>query len=184
MFQLDPRLQADTIYLGDFPLSSLLLLNEQTYPWFILVPRREGIREIHHLSEVDQSQLWRESAILARWMETSFKFDKLNVAVLGNIVSQLHLHHVARRVGDPTWPGPVWGQRPPVPYVEEQIDVIVKQVKKGLAEYLVGCNCSAKCAGDARGKGVCRPDGDSQAPGMGSCGPWNGRHRHISTRSE
>lgn len=138
MFELDPRLQADTIMLGDFPLCRLLLMNEQTYPWFILVPRRVGIREIHHLSEADQQLLWQESAQLAAWLESSFSFDKLNVAALGNVVSQLHLHHVGRSVGDPTWPGPVWGQRSPVPYAAAEITKIRQKVKIGLSGLNVG----------------------------------------------
>ncbi|NOY13186.1 MAG: HIT domain-containing protein [Deltaproteobacteria bacterium] len=137
MFELDPRLQADTIPLGDFPLCRLLLMNEQSYPWFILVPRREKSREIHRLSETDQGQLWRESARLSRWMESAFKFDKLNIAALGNVVSQLHLHHVGRRIGDPAWPGPVWGQHPPVPYAEDRIGLVVRQVKVDLADLLI-----------------------------------------------
>ena len=137
MFQLDPRLQRDTIHLGRFPLSRLLLMNESTYPWFILVPERAGIREIHHLSEPDRLQLWRESAQLSRWLEEAFACDKLNVAALGNIVSQLHLHHVARRQGDPAWPGPVWGFRPAVPYPPEEIDRIRMLVRNGLAGDLV-----------------------------------------------
>jgi diadenosine tetraphosphate (Ap4A) HIT family hydrolase len=137
MFQLDPRLQNDTITLGDFPLCRLLLMNDATYPWFILVPRREQIREIHHLSEADQAQLWLESARLSGWLEAAFSFDKLNVAALGNIVSQLHLHHVGRRTTDPTWPGPVWGQHPAKPYADDQIDSIKRQVKTDLIDFLV-----------------------------------------------
>lgn len=137
MFELDPRLQNDTITLGDFPLCRLLLMNDSTYPWFILVPQREDCREIHRLTEEDQQQLWRESVILARWMEASFEFDKLNVAALGNVVSQLHLHHVGRRTDDPTWPGPVWGQHPPKPYAAGQIETIRQSAVSGLAE-LVG----------------------------------------------
>lgn len=137
MFQLDSRLQKDTIVLGDFPLCRLLLMNDAAYPWFILVPRRAGSREIHRLAETDQALLWQESARLAGWMESAFEFDKLNVAALGNVVSQLHLHHVGRSVGDPTWPGPVWGQRPPQPYAEEQIVDIVKKVKTEFAAYFI-----------------------------------------------
>lgn len=111
-------------------------MNERTYPWFILVPQREGVIELHHLSEADQQQLWRESALLARWMEASFAFDKLNVAALGNIVNQLHLHHVARSQGDPAWPGPVWGQRPPVPYPEEELVRIRQLVVAGFGRQL------------------------------------------------
>jgi len=136
MFELDPRLQADTITIGDFPLCRLLLMNDSTYPWFILVPRREGSCEIHQLLETDQAQLWLESVVLARWMESAFSFAKLNVAALGNVVSQLHLHHVARRTDDPTWPGPVWGQHPAKPYAPDEIEKIKQQAADELAEYL------------------------------------------------
>lgn len=136
MFQLDPRLQNDCIVLGDFPLCRLLLMDEATYPWFILVPRRENSREIHQLLEADQQQLWRESALLAQWMEVFFVYDKLNLAALGNVVSQLHLHHVGRSQDDPCWPGPVWGQNPPVAYAAEEIERIRRQVRSDLAAHL------------------------------------------------
>ena len=136
MFQLDPRLQADTIILGDFPLSRLLLMNDSNYPWFILVPRRASVTEIYQLEESDQQRLWEESAILARWMSATFKFDKLNFGALGNVVSQLHLHHVGRRTDDLTWPGPVWGQHPPQPYAVGEIEKIKQQVSANLAAYL------------------------------------------------
>ncbi|MDX2493730.1 MAG: HIT domain-containing protein [Desulfuromusa sp.] len=136
MFQLDPRLQADTIVLGDLPLCRLLLMNDATYPWFILVPRRVAATEIYQLEELDQQHLWQESAIVARWMATTFEFDKLNIGALGNVVSQLHLHHVGRRIGDPTWPGPVWGQHPPQPYGMVAIEKIKQQASANLAAYL------------------------------------------------
>ena len=138
MFQLDPRLQRDCIVLGDFPLCRLLLMNDATYPWFILVPRRAGSREIHQLSDADQQQLWQESARLARWMESRFSYDKLNVAALGNVVSQLHLHHVGRSQTDPCWPGPVWGQQPARVYQTGDIDRIIKLVRTDLDEDLGG----------------------------------------------
>jgi len=136
VFQLDPRLQADTIALGDFPLCRLLLMNDLTYPWFVLVPRRVAATEIYQLEELDQQQFWQESAIVARWMSTTFEFDKLNIGALGNVVSQLHLHHVGRRIGDPTWPGPVWGQHPPQPYGMVAIEKIKQQASVNLAAYL------------------------------------------------
>ena len=136
MFQLDPRLQADTIVLGDFPLCRLLLMDDSTYPWFILVPRRYAAVEIYQLEESDQQQLWLESTIVSRWMATAFKFDKLNVGALGNVVSQLHLHHVGRRIGDPSWPGPIWGQHPPQPYDMVEIEKIKQQARADLAAYL------------------------------------------------
>ena len=136
MFQLDPRLQNDCIYLGDFPFSRLLLLNDSTYPWFVLVPRCEQLEELYQLDDAQQQQLWQESTILGRWMSKSFEFDKLNVAALGNVVRQLHLHHVGRRTDDPTWPGPVWGQHPPQPYAAAAIEKIKQQVSADLATYM------------------------------------------------
>ena len=129
MFELDPRLQRDTVWLGYFPLCRLLLMNDRSYPWFILVPKRDGIRELHHLTAEDQQQLWQESAELSGWVEQSFRYDKLNVAALGNIVSQLHLHHVARCVSDPAWPGPVWGAQPAVPYAGEEVAALCSKVR-------------------------------------------------------
>lgn len=108
-FVLDPRLAADTWPVAEWPLSSVRLMDHWDYPWFILVPRRAAIHELHELSGEDAAQLARESRVLARAMEQAFAPKALNVAKLGNIVAQLHLHHVARREGDPAWPGPVWG---------------------------------------------------------------------------
>jgi len=122
MVELDPRLKQDTIDFGSFPLCRVLLLNDCSYPWFVLVPQREALQEIHQLSEVDRRLFWDESNRLSLWMANYFDFDKLNIAALGNIVSQLHLHHVGRTFGDPAWPNPVWGYRPAVPYLSEDIE--------------------------------------------------------------
>ncbi len=129
MFELDPRLQNDTITLGDFPLCRLLLMNDATYPWFILVPQRDDLQEIYQLSNDDRKQFWEESNRLSLWMERFFKFDKLNIAALGNLVSQLHLHHVGRRVGDPAWPNPVWGHSAAVPYTAMEIEKLYQVVQ-------------------------------------------------------
>ncbi|WP_018882152.1 MULTISPECIES: HIT domain-containing protein [unclassified Thioalkalivibrio] len=108
-FRLDPRLVADTWAVAEWPLSSVRLIDHWDYPWFILVPRRPDLRELHALAVEDATQLARESRALARAMDQAFVPRALNVAKLGNIVEQLHLHHVARFEGDPAWPGPVWG---------------------------------------------------------------------------
>ncbi|WP_019624309.1 HIT domain-containing protein [Thioalkalivibrio thiocyanoxidans] len=108
-FELDGRLRADTWFAADWPLSTLLLMDHAAIPWFILVPRRPGLRELHDLGADDAAMLARESTALARAMQAAFEPETLNVAKLGNIVGQLHLHHVARQPGDPAWPGPVWG---------------------------------------------------------------------------
>lgn len=131
-FDLHDRLAADSFWLGDFPLCRLLLMNDAHYPWFILVPRRAGLREVHELAGGDRSQLWRESDALARWLMAEFKPEKLNIAALGNVVPQLHLHHIARFSTDPAWPAPVWGKLPPMPYQSAQL-VTIRRKLGGLA---------------------------------------------------
>jgi diadenosine tetraphosphate (Ap4A) HIT family hydrolase len=116
MAEIHPQLAADCILLGRFPLCRLLLMNDSNYPWFILVPDRDGIREIYQLDEADRALLLRESCILSEFLMQGFAGDKLNVAALGNQVPQLHLHHIVRYETDPAWPGPVWGRQPPVSY--------------------------------------------------------------------
>ena len=113
---LHPQLEKDCFVVGSFPLCAVLLMNDSTLPWFILVPRREGITEIHQLSEADQQQLMRESSQLAACIETEFKADKINIAALGNMVPKLHIHHIVRYKSDPAWPAPIWGKFPATPY--------------------------------------------------------------------
>ena len=132
-FELHPRLRADTHCLGDFPLCRLLLMNDRRYPWFILVPRRSGIREIFALPQRDQVQLLKESSHLATVLQHLYRADKLNIASLGNLVPQLHLHHIVRFTTDPAWPRPVWGLFPAEPYaVKDGQDIFAK-----LSGYLV-----------------------------------------------
>jgi len=119
---LHPQLAKDCILLGSFPLSSLLLMNDSHYPWFILVPDRAAVSEIFQLSPEDQSQLLQESSALSRQLAQCFKADKMNLAALGNIVPQLHLHHIVRFTHDPAWPAPVWGKLPARPYTPAAID--------------------------------------------------------------
>lgn len=120
MFQLHPRLAADTFHLGDFPLCRVLLMNDAQYPWLVLVPRRADLREVHELTEADQQQLLRESSWVSRQLNEALQAEKMNVANLGNVVSQLHWHVVARFVDDPAWPAPIWGRNPVVPYTDEE----------------------------------------------------------------
>ena len=121
LMRLDPRLQADCIEVGRFALCRLLLLDDSRYPWFILVPDRDGLRELHELQESDAMQFMRESRLLSKAMIAAYQPDKLNIGALGNLVAQLHVHHVARFQTDPAWPGPVWGHSPAVPYGEAQL---------------------------------------------------------------
>lgn len=132
MFILDTRLQEDTWLIGDFPLCRLLLSNDSNYPWFILVPRREGISELFQLDDVDQPLMWAETTALAGVLKELFTADKMNVATLGNVVSQLHMHVIARYASDAAWPGPVWGKHPAKPYSEADVQVIRDKLKAGL----------------------------------------------------
>lgn len=118
MFELDARLQADTWVLGDLSLCRLLLSRDANYPWLILVPRRQGISEIHELCAEDQAQLALETAQLAQRLKGLLGADKMNVAALGNVVAQLHVHVIARYATDAAWPAPVWGKVPARPYDE------------------------------------------------------------------
>jgi len=137
MFRLHERLQADTLFIGEFPLSLVLLSKDANYPWVILVPKREGIKEIYQLPEVDQQQLMRESSALAQAMEDQVAPDKLNIATIGNLVPQLHMHHVARFKSDSAWPGPVWGAVPPTSYNAQQQASILAGLQKALAGLLL-----------------------------------------------
>ncbi|WP_064602637.1 HIT domain-containing protein [Photobacterium sp. J15] len=108
-FTLHPRLAADTTVLGDLPLCRVLLSKEALGPWLILVPRKDNLTEIHHLPEDEQFQLMRESSAVATLLENDYQADKINVGALGNLVPQLHVHHIARFKDDIAWPGPIWG---------------------------------------------------------------------------
>ncbi|GGW34221.1 HIT domain-containing protein [Vreelandella hamiltonii] len=113
---LDPRLEADTFPLADLPLCRVLLMNDARYPWVVLVPRVNDVSEVFELSDTDQAQLWREASALGAAMKEAYHGDKLNIATLGNVVSQLHLHVVIRYRDDASWPAPVWGNGTPEPY--------------------------------------------------------------------
>jgi diadenosine tetraphosphate (Ap4A) HIT family hydrolase len=143
MFALDPRLAQDTVLLGDFPLCHLLLMNDAQYPWFILVPRREDVSELFQLDTSDQLSLWQETTALAEVLKDLFSADKLNVATLGNVVSQLHMHVIVRRRDDAAWPAPVWGKHPAQPYTAEQIAAIRDKLRLVLGEHVTFAEVSA-----------------------------------------
>ncbi len=124
MAALHPQLAADCIVLGRFPLCHLLLVNDCNYPWCILVPDRADIREIYQLEATDREQLLEESCLLSKFLMNEFNGDKLNVAALGNLVPQLHLHHVVRYESDPAWPTPIWGKHPAQPYSEAALEEV------------------------------------------------------------
>ncbi|TPV55436.1 HIT domain-containing protein [Aestuariibacter sp. GS-14] len=127
MFNLDSRLAADTLVVGDLPLCRVLLMNDSQYPWLILVPRVAGAVELTDLTDADYQTYSNESRLVAKAILQAYPDAKLNIAALGNVVSQLHIHHVARFNTDVAWPGPIWGKYPVKPYTAEQANVLVSQ---------------------------------------------------------
>lgn len=130
MFALDQRLQQDTLVIGDFPLSRLLLSNDSNYPWFILVPRIDGISEVFQLGVADQQRLWQETTALAQLRHEGLAADKMNIGALGNVVSQLHVHVIVRKRDDAAWPAPVWGKHPAKPYSDAQVEAIRARLRE------------------------------------------------------
>lgn len=115
--------------LGDFALCQLLLSRDANYPWFILVPRRAEVSELFDLSLDDQHLLWQETTQLAEALKRSYGADKMNVATLGNVVSQMHMHVIVRQHDDVAWPAPVWGKCPAVAYTDAQVQAIRARVR-------------------------------------------------------
>ena len=130
MADIHPQLLNDCLILGRFPLCHLLLMRDANYPWFILVPDRSSVSEIYQLSEEDQQQLLRESSLLADFLMKSFHGDKMNIAALGNIVPQCHIHHVVRYHNDAAWPAPIWGCVPNKVYTDNELSNVVQKIKQ------------------------------------------------------
>jgi diadenosine tetraphosphate (Ap4A) HIT family hydrolase len=132
-FQLSPRLVADSIFLSDWPLCQLRLMDDARFPWLILVPRRASLEEWTELTADDSTMLSAEIAQAGRGLASMFKPRKLNVGALGNIVRQMHVHVIARFETDAAWPGPVWGQGTRVPYETAQRDRLCADLLKRLS---------------------------------------------------
>ncbi len=132
-FNLHPQLVTDGIELADFPLCKLLLCNDSAYPWFILVPKVAEISEIYQLDWQQQQQLLNESSLLSELLMQVFDGDKMNVAALGNVVEQLHVHHVVRFKSDAQWPKPIWGQQALTPYSDEEVTALKAKLLPQLA---------------------------------------------------
>ena len=135
-FVLHEMLVRDTVELIDLPLSKLLLMNDSQYPWFILVPRIADVEDIYQLDWQDQQQLLNESSLLSEMLMQVFQGKKMNVAALGNVCSQLHIHHVVRFENDVAWPNPVWGQCPAVAYQADELETIKSKVMPLLNQIL------------------------------------------------
>ena len=131
-FQLHPRLREDCITIGRFDLCQLLMMNDSQYPWFILVPEKAGIKEIYQLSKSERHILTEESSYVAENLATLYKADKINIAAIGNLVPQLHIHHIVRYQTDKAWPAPIWGKFVAVAYTQQQIANTIVRVKEQL----------------------------------------------------
>lgn len=134
MFTLHPRLAADTVEVLHLPLCTLRLMNDARFPWLILVPMREGITEIHGLDAADRIRLMDGIVRCSQALESLCKPDKINVGALGNLVPQLHVHVVARRIGDAAWPGPVWGSGAAMAYEEKAMAGWLEKLRAALTE--------------------------------------------------
>ncbi|MCF7970458.1 MAG: HIT domain-containing protein [Methylococcaceae bacterium] len=129
-FSLHPTLEKDCIELGRLALCRVLLMNDSQFPWLILVPERENIKEIHQLSSDDQQLLMHESCYVAENLAEYYQADKMNVAALGNMVPQLHIHHVVRYQKDKAWPTPIWGKFDALPYSEQDLEMTVSHLRE------------------------------------------------------
>jgi diadenosine tetraphosphate (Ap4A) HIT family hydrolase len=129
-FTLDPQLERDTVAVGDLAGSRLLLMNDANYPWLIVVPHRPGAVEIFDLDEGERAQLTGELARLAQHLKELTGCHKINIAAIGNVVSQLHVHVIARRRDDPAWPRPVFGALPARPYGGAERDRLIQALRQ------------------------------------------------------
>jgi diadenosine tetraphosphate (Ap4A) HIT family hydrolase len=129
-WSLHPKLKEDTIDIGDLPLCKVLVIKDANYPWLLLVPRRPEKIEIIDLDEVEQAQLTAEVSRVARALKDITKCDKLNIAALGNMVPQLHVHVIARRTSDVAWPRPVWGVVPPLAHDAAEVQHFISALRR------------------------------------------------------
>ncbi len=132
MFELNERLRSDTIRIGRLELSIVLLMNDRSLPWLILVPEREGIKEIVELSATERSLLMEEMALVSEAIRNLYNPDKINIGALGNLVPQLHVHVMGRFTHDRAWPGPIWGTGPVEPYREDDLNKVVAAFRAAL----------------------------------------------------
>lgn len=128
-FTLHADLKRDGIPIGRFALCQVLLINDAHYPWFVLVPQQDGISDTIDLNKKDHAILWEESRIFSKAIMAAFEGQKLNVAALGNMTPQLHIHHIVRYKSDAAWPGPIWGKHSLSAYKDAEVDVIKNKLK-------------------------------------------------------
>ncbi|MBI1621009.1 HIT domain-containing protein [Aquamicrobium sp. cd-1] len=132
-FELDPRLERDTAPVLWLGLCELRLMDDRRWPWLILVPQRPGAVEIHDLTPLDQTMLTFEANTVSEALSQVTGCHKINTGALGNVVSQLHFHVVARNENDPNWPGPVWGYGQREPYRREDLHGFIEKIRARLS---------------------------------------------------
>lgn len=135
MFELDTKINLDTMLIEQLKLSQLRLMRDSRWPWLLLVPKREGVSEIYELNDSERVDLMREICATSRILQTLCNPDKINVGALGNIVQQLHIHVIARRFNDPGWPGPVWGHGEARQYAETDLAQFAGKVRDKIQNY-------------------------------------------------
>jgi len=128
MFTLDAQIEKDCWKVCDLTLCRVMLAKNAAWPWVILIPKRENKVEIIDLSEAEQGELWREIAKVSHAIQKLMSPDKLNVAAIGNVVRQLHIHIVGRFEGDPNWPAPIWGSGFSAVYSNAEREEIVSRL--------------------------------------------------------
>lgn len=133
-FVLHRQLAADTVPVCDLDLCRVLLCTDQTYPWLILSPMTDGLRDLHDLGAADGVTAMAEIRRCSQALVDLFAPDKMNVAALGNQVPQLHIHIIARFETDPAWPGPIWGKAPAKLYDAADREALVAKLREALAK--------------------------------------------------
>jgi len=132
VFHLHPRLEGDTLFVADWALSRVLLMNDARFPWLVLVPRRADLVEIYDLAHAERLVLIEEIARAGKGLKAIANATKINVGALGNQVQQLHVHVVARREDDPAWPCSVWGSGSAVSYDAPVADALISGLRTTL----------------------------------------------------
>ncbi|GAA3950963.1 HIT domain-containing protein [Allohahella marinimesophila] len=132
-FELDHRIERDTVLVGRLGICEVRLMNDSAYPWCLLVPMVADATELHELTRIQRCSINDTSCLLATVMMGLFSGEKMNVAALGNVVPQLHIHHIVRFSDDQAWPGPVWGRFPATPYEPEALSLRVADLRAALS---------------------------------------------------
>ena len=135
MFELDQRLDKDSEFIADWGEFSIRLMKDERFFWLLIIPRLTSVTEWHELPDKQATRLIKLISFLSKQVKTIDKADKINIAALGNIVSQFHLHLIARHSGDAAWPGPVWGAGKTLPLLTDTQDFRIKAVRKLLADF-------------------------------------------------